>query len=218
VYCLICNHKTEEYRDIQLNIKTYKCPNCSYIFKDTDLFAPLSEQKNRYDLHQNDPDDEGYRAYFQSFLDYVLPLTTNVKTALDFGCGKSSLLSNMMIENGIDSNYYDPIYHPDKSTLDSRCDLITSVEVFEHLHDPVDVFGKLLLQLNDGGYLAIRTEFAPSEMSEYFSWYYRQDPTHIGFFSRSVFEYLAERFGCEYVGDNGKNVVVFCVNRSKENH
>lgn len=208
MHCLICKEKAKEHLDGKLNIKTYKCSNCAFIFKDPTLFASLNEQKKRYDLHQNDSDNAGYRDYFQGFLDYVLPLVNDTGSALDFGCGRSVLLSDMMSENGIVSDYYDPIYHENSNHAEKKYDLITSVEVFEHLHDPVQVFSELLSLLNDNGYLAIRTEFAPMRMADYFSWYYRQDPTHVGFFSIDTFKYMSRELECFYVEDNGKNIVI----------
>ena len=61
----------------------------------------IEDQKARYDLHENEEDNEGYRAYFQRFLDFVLPAVRKPENALDFGCGESSLLASMLEEEGI---------------------------------------------------------------------------------------------------------------------
>ena len=186
----------------------YKCNECEYIFKHPSVFQDLEFQKERYDLHQNDEDDEGYRAYFQRFLDFVLPIVRNPKNALDFGCGKSTLLSNMLKEEGIDCDAYDPIYHPDGISEDKKYDLIVSTEVFEHLKDPKEVFENLLSRLNKGGFLAIQTEFHPNEMGAFNNWYYTQDPTHVIFFTVETFEVLCSQYACRLVDDDGKNIVV----------
>jgi len=186
----------------------YHCSNCEYIFKHPSVYKEINDQKERYDLHENEDDNEGYRAYFKRFLDFVLPLVQKPKNALDFGCGKSTLLASMLQEEGIDCDYYDPLYHPDGLDEDKKYDLIVSTEVFEHLQQPKEVFKSLLKRLNSGGYLAIQTEFHPNEMGPFMHWYYTQDPTHIVFFTVETFEVLSTLCQCRLVDDNGKNIVV----------
>lgn len=186
----------------------YHCSNCEYIFKHPSVYKEINDQKERYDLHENEDDNEGYRAYFKRFLDFVLPLVQKPKNALDFGCGKSTLLASMLKEEGIDCDYYDPLYHPDGLDEDKKYDLIVSTEVFEHLQQPKEVFESLLKRLNSGGYLAIQTEFHPNEMGSFMHWYYTQDPTHIVFFTVETFEVLSTLCQCRLVDDNGKNIVV----------
>jgi len=186
----------------------YHCSNCEYIFKHPSVYKEINDQKERYDLHENEDDNEGYRAYFKRFLDFVLPLVQKPKNALDFGCGKSTLLASMLQEEGIDCDYYDPLYHPDGLDEDKKYDLIVSTEVFEHLQQPKEIFESLLKRLNSGGYLAIQTEFHPNEMGPFMHWYYTQDPTHIVFFTVETFEVLSTFCQCTLVDDNGKNIVV----------
>ncbi len=206
--CQICGHHTEAFNDEKNMIEYYYCPHCQYISKSTEHFKPIPEQKERYDLHENDPEDVGYQAYFQRFLDFVLPLVGTPKTALDFGCGRSSLLANMLRKKGIECDYYDPIYHPENLDNSKKYQIIVSTEVFEHLHDPKTTFQALLEQLEEGGYLAIQTQFHPNNIEEFKTWYYHLDPTHIVFFTPQTFKTLAEIFGCKFVGDNDKNIVV----------
>ena len=186
----------------------YQCNNCEYIFKHPSIYQDISSQKERYDLHENEEENEGYRAYFQRFLDFVMPLVQNPQSALDFGCGESSLLASMLEEKGMVCDYYDPIYHPNEFDDTKKYDLIVSTEVFEHLHQPKEVFESLLDRLNVGGYLAIQTEFHPKEMSSFMNWYYTQDPTHIVFFTVKTFEILSSLYKCRFVDDNGKNMLV----------
>jgi SAM-dependent methyltransferase len=114
----------------------------------------------------------------------------------------------MLAEQGIASEAYDPIYHPDMAYKNKQYDLIASVEVFEHLHDPMTVFGELVSSLRPGGMLAIRTEFFCSDREAYLQWYYRRDPTHVVFFSPQTFRVMCERASVSYMGDNRKNIVL----------
>ncbi len=169
----------------------------------------IKEQKLRYDLHQNNPEDAGYRAYFQRFLDYVLPLVPQVGMALDFGSGASGLLSSMLTEAGYDTLRYDPIYHPDNSYMDKKYDLIVSTEVFEHLDDPISVIRDLSGLISTGGYLALQTQFHPQDRAGFLDWYYRLDPTHIGFFTPYTFQKISQICDLNYIGDDGINKVIF---------
>ena len=206
--CHICDQETQSFVDEKTDIIYYHCLDCEYIFKSPEYFQDLSIQKERYNLHENDEEDEGYQAYFQRFLDFVLPLAGTPKRALDFGCGASSLLAKMLEKEGIPCDHYDPIYHPDTLDEDKKYDLIVSTEVFEHLHQPREVFMNLLNRLERGGYLALQTQFHSNDIEAFKKWYYHQDPTHIVFFTAQTFRVLCKAYGCEFVSDNGKNMVL----------
>ena len=206
--CHICNQSTVSFKHEKTDVKYYHCTSCEYIFKSPTCYQDLETQKERYNLHENNEDDAGYIAYFQRFLDFVLPSVENVKTALDFGCGRTSLLATLLEKEGVSCDYYDPIYHPDTLVNDKQYDLIVSTEVFEHLHQPRVVFTSLLEKLNDGGYLAIQTEFHANGHEAFKKWWYPQDPTHIVFFRGETFRVLCEMYGCKYMRDNGKNMVL----------
>ncbi len=206
--CHICGQVTESFIDEKTNITYYHCNNCEYIFKSPECYQDLTTQKERYNLHENDENDTGYQAYFQRFLDFILPLLDKPKTALDFGCGRSSLLASLLKKEGIDCDYYDPIYHPDTLIETKKYGLIVSTEVFEHLHQPREVFESLLDRLEEGGYLALQTQFHPNDVGGFKKWYYHQDPTHIVFFTAKTFSVLCKEFGVEFIADNGKNMVL----------
>ncbi len=206
--CHICNESTESFLHEKTNITYYHCTSCEYIFKSPKCYQDLETQKERYNLHENNEEDEGYRAYFQRFLDFVLPHVDNVKTALDFGCGRTSLLAQLLEDEGIACDYYDPIYHPDTLDEKKRYDLIVSTEVFEHLHQPREVFAQLLEKLKSGGYLAIQTEFHSNEQVSFQQWWYPQDETHIIFFRAKTFRVLCKIYGCQFVVENAKNMII----------
>jgi len=206
--CHICNGLTKVYTHKKTDITYYHCEACEYIFKSPICYQTIEAQKKRYDLHENNEENEGYKAYFQRFLDFILPLVGKPKRALDFGCGRSILLSKILEEYGVDCDVYDPLYHPNTQYTSKKYELIVTTEVFEHLHQPKEVFETLLSRLEEGGYLAIQTQFHPNNLEDFEKWYYHQDPTHIVFFRAQTFKILCEMYGCEFVGDNGKNMVV----------
>ena len=206
--CLICGKDTETFIDKKSEIEYSYCNNCQCISKSKEHFRPIPDQKERYDLHENDPEDEGYQAYFQRFLDFILPLVGTPKTALDFGCGRSSLLADMLRNEGIVSDYYDPIYHPENMDDSKKYQLIVSTEVFEHLHEPRSTFEELLENVEEGGFIALQTQFHPNDIEAFKKWYYHLDPTHIIFFTPQTFKVLADIYECEVIDHNGKNIIV----------
>ena len=207
--CHVCNGKAMWFGETDNGVDFFHCSVCDAVFKSPECYQSIAEQKARYDLHNNDENDEGYRAYFQRFLDFVLPQVEDVDTALDFGCGRSTLLANILNSMNIDTDAYDPIYHPDLPYHSKKYDLILSTEVFEHLHDPKAVFASLVECLNGGGYLAIQTQFYPDSIEDFKKWYYHKDPTHIVFFNTTTFRHLAAMHGCIYLADNSRNMVLF---------
>jgi SAM-dependent methyltransferase len=207
--CPICHHPGESFTDPASQIRYHACPDCGYIHKDPEYYPDLARQKTRYDLHQNDPDDPGYRAYFQRFLDFVLPYIVPQGKALDFGSGDSNLLASMLSEAGFDAMHYDPIYHPDSAYASESFHLIVSTEVFEHLDDPLRILWHLAEHLKPGGFLALQTQFLPEGREAFLDWYYRLDPTHIGFFTPDTLEVMARACGMLYVADDGINKVLF---------
>lgn len=212
--CHICSQKTKYFTDETTSIVYYYCLGCEYIFKSLENYSSIEKQKARYDLHDNDEGSESYKAYYQRFLDFVLPLVGSPESALDFGCGKSTLLVNMLNNMNIKSTYYDPLYHPNTTYDSKKYELIVSTEVFEHLHRPDEVFVRLLSRLEQHGYLAIQTQFHPNNSDIFKRWYYHQDPTHIVFFRSQTFKVLCKIHGCKYIGDNEKNIVVIRKNKN----
>lgn len=206
--CHICNKYIISFVDEKTDIEYLHCKTCECISKSSNTYIPIGEQKERYDTHENNEESEGYRAYFQRFLDFILPLVGGSKYALDFGCGESSLLAKMLGENAIKCDYYDPIYHNDKLDDSKKYELIVSTEVFEHLHEPKKVFGSLINRLEKGGYLAIQTQFHPNEKEAFKKWWYHKDETHVVFFRAQTFRVLCEIYACKFVKDNGKNMLV----------
>jgi len=208
VNCHICSQSTSKFIDEQTQMIYYHCIECQYIFKSPDSYQDFEAQKERYNLHENNDQDVHYQAYFQRFLDFVLPLVVKPKSALDFGCGRTSLLATLLEKEGITCDYYDPIYYPNTLKHKKKYDLIVSTEVFEHLHQPRVVFSDLIERLHEGGYLAIQTQFHTNELPHFKTWYYHRDSTHIVFFTPKTFEILCKQNNCYMVEHNAKNMIV----------
>jgi 2-polyprenyl-3-methyl-5-hydroxy-6-metoxy-1,4-benzoquinol methylase len=172
------------------------------IFVDRAALPALAEERAIYELHRNHPDDPGYRRFLERL---AAPLAERLGPArlegLDFGCGPGPTLSRMMEERGYSMSVYDPLFAADRSTLGRTYDFITCSETFEHFHAPAREWSLLLALLRPGGWLGVMTQLA-RDVQAFAGWRYKNDVTHVSFFSRETFEWLArrDRLVLEFVG------------------
>lgn len=155
--------------------------------------SPLAE-KAIYDLHENSPNDAGYRRFLARLFD---PISTHLapgNCGLDFGCGPEPVLAQMFSAAGFPCATYDIFYAKHPERLQQSYDFIVSTEVFEHLAAPMQIFAQLLTSLKPNGLLGIMTQRWDTQ-SRFKQWTYRHDPTHICFFSEHTFTWLAQKFG-----------------------
>ncbi len=185
----------------------YRCQVCGLVFVPPKQFLSTEEEKKRYDLHQNSSEDPDYRRFLSKMFTPLQRLLTPRSNGLDFGSGPAPTLSKMFEEAGHSMAIFDHFYEHAPIVLEQRYDFITATEVVEHLHDPGMELERLWACLNEGGWLGIMTSHAvPQE--EFSQWHYKNDPTHVRFFSRQTFAWLAFRWSAEMTFADG-DVVFF---------
>lgn len=118
------------------------------------------------------------------------------RQGLDFGCGPGPALSLMLEEQGHQVALFDRHYHNDPAVLEKQYDFICATEVVEHLHEPQKEFARLFALLKKEGWLGIMTKLVLDRQA-FSRWHYIRDLTHICFYSRDTFEYLARHFNAE---------------------
>ena len=98
---------------------------------------------------------------------------------------------------------YDIYYANDPLVLQTQYDFITSTEVVEHLANPRHELDSLWALIRPGGYLGLMTKLVKDQQS-FSTWHYKNDLTHICFFSVATFKYLAEAWGAdiEFIGSD----------------
>lgn len=190
--CPLCHHSESKFYWEDKRRQYHQCQRCELVFVDPNQRLDSSQEKAHYDLHENDPTDLGYR----KFLSRVqIPLAERIgcqKQGLDFGCGPGPTLSLMMQEAGHDVDLYDLYYYPDTKALSKSYDFITATEVIEHLYQPDVVWAQWMSMLKPGGWLGLMTKMV-RDVEAFSTWHYKNDHTHVVFFSRSTFEFLATR-------------------------
>lgn len=173
-----------------------RCAVCSLVFVPASQHLTAADEKRRYDLHRNAPDDDGYRRFLGRMVAALQPLLAAESRGLDFGSGPEPVLARMFEEAGLRMAVYDPFFVPDRSVLDGTYDFITATEVVEHLRAPKEELDRLWNCLRPGGRLGIMTRTA-ADRDAFNRWHYKNDLTHVCFFSPRTFAWLAGQWSAE---------------------
>lgn len=169
------------------------CDHCGLVFVPESCWLRPEDEKAVYDLHQNDPRDEGYRTFLSRLTTPMLERLAPHQRGLDFGCGPGPALPAVMAAGGHQVERYDPYYFNDPAVLKAQYDFICATEVVEHLRHPDATFTRLFNLLKPGGGLGIMTKLVVDKQA-FRQWHYIRDPTHICFYRRRTFSYIARRF------------------------
>lgn len=212
--CPLCFHHHIEHVEVSTKplFKYGHCQQCDLIFMaPSDLPMP-NQEKARYEFHQND-ETAGYRQFLnpvKKFLNSVYsPELRCELTGLDFGSGphEVSVLQKMLKEEGFYLESYDPFFKPQEELLGYRYDYITCTEVVEHFHKPAQSWSKLAELMRPLSHLIVMTDLSATK-TEFDTWSYRRDHTHVAFYSEKTMKWIAARWGFDLVSIEG-NLIVF---------
>lgn len=166
-------------------------------------FLSPENERARYETHNNDLDDPGYQNFVRPLVDAVICDFPKSSHGLDFGAGTGPVLSRLLADAGYDMTLYDPFFHPNEELLKLQYDFIVSCEVIEHFHHPAREFEMLRRLLKPGGKLYCKTDpFTPG--IDFTRWYYKNDPTHVFFYTDPSFEFIKNQFGFRTFSRNGR--------------
>lgn len=205
--CTLCEEKAASHFHSTDSYDYLHCQNCDLIFVKPGQRLDSDEEKKRYDYHENDPDDVHYREFLNQLF---LPLSKKLKqpgVGLDFGSGPGPALNVMFEEAGHKMKIYDPFYADDPGVFNQQYDFITSTETAEHLFYPRKEFEKMWACLKPGGFLGIMTKMVQN-ISQFPGWHYMRDDTHVTFYSKKTFNWLAAHWKAS-VNFDGTRVIIF---------
>ncbi len=201
--CPLCQHP--EHQDFGRDrFRSYlRCGDCALVYVPARYHLDEKAEKAEYDLHRNDPADPGYRRFLSRLVEPLLDRLPAACHGLDFGCGPGPTLSLMLQEAGHQVALFDTHYAPNASVLQKPYDFITATEVVEHLRQPALELEHLYTILKPGGILGIMTKLVRDRQA-FAGWHYKNDRTHICFFSRQTFAWLAARWQAEleFIGND----------------
>ena len=193
--CRLCaNPETEQWTDNKE--KTYHyCCKCGLIQLDKAHLLSPTEEKERYLRHNNTPENKGYTTYLNDFIDTaVIPSVKPGGEILDFGSGPVPALSKLLTARGFPTISFDPFFTDNTDWKNKSFDAIVAVEVFEHLHHPEIIIPRIRKTLKTDGYLIIRTLLHDEDHKSFMKWWYREDGTHVSFYSGKTIEYICSRW------------------------
>jgi SAM-dependent methyltransferase len=173
-----------------------RCAACDLVFVPVEHHLDPAAERAQYDLHRNDPADEGYRRFLGRLVDPLLARLPARARVLDFGCGPGPTLSMMLVEAGHRVALYDKFYAPDRGPLAHSYDAVTATEVVEHLARPGEVLASLWGRVRPGGVLGLMTRLRPAD-DRFAGWHYRRDPTHVALYSAATVGWIAAWLGAD---------------------
>lgn len=174
----------------------FRCPSCALVHVPRAWQLNSQAEKAVYDQHENHVDDPGYRAFLSRLAQPLVERLPPGSHGLDFGCGPGPALAAMLREQGHQVALYDLYYAPHEEVFGQEWDFITATEVVEHLGQPGLELERLWQCLKPGGVLGIMTKRVTS-LEAFEHWHYKNDPTHISFFSERTFQWLATHWQAE---------------------
>ena len=169
-----------------------RCPNCQLVFVPSQFHLSAAMEKAEYDKHQNNPQDIGYRTFLSRTVKPLLAQISKQGLGLDFGCGPDPTISEMLKEQGISVKNYDLYYFNKPQLLTKAYDFVVMTEVIEHIAKPQKLLEQLDFLLKANGLLAIMTKRVSSQ-NAFANWHYKNDPTHICFYSIETFQWIAQK-------------------------
>ncbi|PKO95335.1 MAG: class I SAM-dependent methyltransferase [Bacteroidetes bacterium HGW-Bacteroidetes-7] len=206
--CPLCNSSDIiSVKNIFFKERLYaKCNKCSLIYLHPQMHPCKTEEKKRYDQHNNHDGDPGYTNHLKRVIEPSLKYLKTGMVGVDYGCGPRPVLSSIIEEYGYRCDYYDPYFFPE--TIDNEYDFIFSTEVFEHFFNPKKEIEKIVLKLKDNGILAIMTEMW-NDIDSFKNWYYIRDNTHVCFYNFETMQYICKQFNLEILLTDNKRITIF---------
>lgn len=172
----------------------HDCPACGLTYMDPGDRPDPAAERARYETHENDPADPGYRAFLDRLRGPLVPRLPPGAEGLDYGAGPGPALALMLEEAGFPMAIYDPFFAPDPAPLHRTWDFITCTETAEHFFSPGDELARLDALLRPGGWLGVMTQMR-DDAAPFEDWWYVRDPTHVCFYRPATMRWIADRFG-----------------------
>jgi len=203
--CPLCTDSNSDFFHQDRKRLYLQCPNCDLVFVHPDQLPSPEDEKTRYLLHQNDPTDNGYIDFLQTFIN---PLKARIRKeyyGLDYGSGPKSVLADLLRIDGYQIVIFDPFFANESKVLKAKYDYLTCVEVVEHFHNPRKEWATMIKMVKPFGWIGIKTTMIEAN-TRFSSWYYKGDPTHVCFYSQKTFIWIGNYFGFEPEFEDGSTV------------
>ena len=212
--CRVCESNTiKVFTSLVLqkySVDYFRCPHCSFLQTEEPYW--LDEAYSR-SINLSDTGLLDRNIYFSKVLSVLIYFCFNKsKSFLDYA-GGYGVFTRLMRDVGYDFYWHDPYtqnlfangFEKDIKS-DSKFELITSFEVFEHLVNPKEEIEKMLSYSKT---IVFSTELLPKEIPDPNEWWYYgfNHGQHISFYSEKTLHALANLFKLNYYNVNGIHIL-----------
>lgn len=209
--CPLCFSSSEVFYTDKKEREYRHCICCDGVFLSPQFHLQYKEEHDRYNTHNNIVTDIHYQSFVNDICNLIRSNEKKNTLGLDFGCGPGPVIQHVLLREGYHLLTYDPYYQPDKSVLKKSYDYIVSCEVVEHFNKPQPSFLLLKQLLKPKGKLYIKTDILYEVNRAYFEkWGYRNDPTHVFFYTPKTFEYIKKVFHFTELQLKKRTVILSC--------
>lgn len=140
-------------------------------------------------------------------MERILQLCPGNPRVLDFGCGHGLFVEHLFYY-GIDVQGYDKFNQPFSTPPElNTFDIVTMIEVVEHMSSPFDEFKMIYDCLKPGGKFYIETSF--TDWHKFDSWYIDPKFGHSCVWSHAGLTYMLKEFGFEESNHFNRNARVY---------
>lgn len=195
--CPLCKSPAKVSQIINQRV-FHSCEVCFGVFLDRFFYLNFQDEKMRYELHQNNVEDERYQKFVSPITSAIVNDFLPENKGLDFGAGTGPVIAKVLKDQGFGIELYDPVFHNYPETLEKKYDYIACCEVIEHFHHPEKEFKLLKNLLRPDGKLYCMTEMFHDALN-FEQWYYKNDPTHVFFYQKKTMEWIKNQFGFSQV-------------------
>lgn len=207
--CPLCANQEQTEFDRDKTRSYHLCSHCTLVYVPREQIVSPEEEKERYDSHENSSDDSGYVSYLRTISDAMTPHLKRGSQGLDFGCGRTTVLSELLEKNDFKVDTYDLYFFPREEVWGKKYDFIVLSEVIEHLATPYETMKRLSSLLSSSGMIFVKTKMYPKNPSDFKRWFYKRDKTHVQFFSDESFSFLAKELSLNAFEKIGEDLYLF---------
>jgi hypothetical protein len=200
--CILCGSESTFFIFCR-SVEYYCCYNCGAVFMAQAFHPSAGREKERYDKHQNNPGDPGYREFVNPLVNTVISHYDPKSSGLDFGAGKGPVAAAMLSEKGYRIQLYDLYFHRDRSVLEKKYNFIICSEVMEHFRQPAREFNLMRSLLLPGGSLICMTRLYSPDV-DFINWRYKDDETHLIFYQFRTLEWIVSNCGYSSFSTSGR--------------
>jgi hypothetical protein len=190
--CTVCKGENLQFFLKIDQLIYWTCNFCEAKFLDKKNYISHNAEKKHYLKHNNNMSDQGYRDFLSCLIKPLKDKISQKDFGLDYGCGYSPTLADILKKDGFNVDVYDPFFFLNQNIFLKKYNFITCSEVVEHFFKPYEEFIKIDNLMTYNGWFGVMTSFL-TEDKIFKNWHYRRDPTHVVFYKKKTFEVIANQ-------------------------